>query len=109
MIYSEEITEYGKMIAQQFSPEKIILFGSHAYGHPTKDSDVDILVIMSHKGSARDAAFEVKNVLPRPFPLDLIVRSQEEITSRLQRNDFFFQEILQRGKVLYERGNQRMD
>jgi predicted nucleotidyltransferase len=109
MIYEEEIAHFGEVIAQRFSPEKIILFGSHAYGQPTKDSDVDILVIMPHSGTARDAALEVKNALPRPFPLDLIVRSHEELDGRLKKNDFFFREILHRGKILYERRNQRVD
>ena len=109
MLRHQEIEHFGKMIAERFDPEKIILFGSHAYGQPVKDSDVDILIIMPHTGTARDAAYEIKSALPRPFPLDLIVRSPEEVNRRLRRNDFFFQEILNRGKILYERRNQRVD
>ena len=93
MIGQQEIEQFGNLIAERFNPEKIILFGSHVYGHPEKASDVDILVIMKHAGNSRDAAYEMKNALPRPFPLDLIVRSPEELDRRLQKNDFFFREI----------------
>ncbi|MFI5265034.1 MAG: nucleotidyltransferase domain-containing protein [Candidatus Kapaibacterium sp.] len=105
MIRSEEIRNYGKMIAERFSPEKIVLFGSYAYGNPTSDSDVDLLVIIRHIGDPKDTAFSIKNALPRPFPLDLIVRSPQEVQMRLEKNDFFIREILDRGTILYERGN----
>ena len=105
MVTTEAIKNFGDLIAERFSPEKIILFGSYAYGNPTNDSDVDLLVIMPHEGSTREAAVSVKNSLPRLFPIDLLVRSQEELTRRLARNDFFIQEILDRGTILYERGN----
>jgi predicted nucleotidyltransferase len=93
------------LIAEQFSPEKIILFGSHAYGNPTNDSDVDLLVVMPHSGDAKGTAYTIKSALPRPFPLDLIVRSAEELSSRIALNDFFIREIVDCGVILYERGN----
>lgn len=105
MVTTEAIKSFGNLIAERFSPEKIILFGSYAYGRPNQDSDVDLLVIMPHEGNAREAAVIVKNSLPRPFPLDLLVRSSEEVRVRITRNDFFMREILDRGTILYERGN----
>ena len=105
MITTEAIKNFGDLIAERFSPEKIILFGSYAYGKPDQDSDVDILVIMPHLGSTREAAISIKNSLPRLFPLDLIVRSPEELRLRIAHNDFFIHEILDRGTILYERGN----
>ena len=104
-----DITQFGARIAERFSPEKIILFGSYAYGEPNQDSDVDMLVIMPHQGNAREKAFEIRSAFPREFPLDLIVRSSEELQKRLSMNDFFLKEITERGKVIYERGNKRMD
>jgi len=92
-------------LIEQAQPEKIILFGSYAYGHPTPDSDVDLLVIVRRKeGETRhDRYLRVALALrPRLFPLDLIVHTPEEIEERLTHS-FFLREILTRGKVLYER------
>ena len=99
------ITRFGERIAERFAPEKIILFGSYAYGDPTQDSDVDLLVIMPHGGNAGEKAFQIRSAFPREFPLDLIVRSSEELKTRLGMNDYFLKEITERGKVIYERGN----
>jgi uncharacterized protein len=105
MIVQEEIKKFGQLIAERFSPEKIILFGSFAYGTPTADSDVDILVVMPYTDDVHTAAFSIKSVLPRPFPLDLIVRSPEELQVRLSKDDLFIRNIIENGIVLYERGN----
>ena len=66
-------------ITDRFQPEKIILFGFSAYGKPNRDGDVDLLVIMNYKGSARERAVKVIQTLDYHFPLDLIVRSGEQI------------------------------
>lgn len=89
-------------IARDFQVEKIILFGSQAYGHPTIDSDVDLLVVMSHEGSPLLQAGKILKHLRVWMPLDLIVRNAEEIEERLQLGDKFMREILARGKVIYE-------
>jgi predicted nucleotidyltransferase len=100
-----DITRFGTLIAEQFAPDKIILFGSYAYGEPTKDSDVDLLIIMPHEGRASEKAIQIRSAFPREFPLDLIVRSAEELRTRLGMDDHFIREITERGKVIYERGN----
>ena len=69
-------------IADRFQPEKIILFGSHAYGHPKPESDVDLLVIMDTPLRSRQQRLEISALSPRPFPLDIIVR-----TPRIGRAD----------------------
>ncbi len=91
-------------IAQSLRPEKIILFGSYAYGRPNADSDVDLLVVMRTKASPKERHLAVCRLLrPRPFAVDLLVRTPQEIKIALQRGDFFIQEIMTRGQVLYER------
>jgi predicted nucleotidyltransferase len=93
-------------LIEQVQPEKIILFGSYAYGHPTPDSDVDLLVVVrAQEGETRRERYlRVALALrPRLFPIDLIVHTPEEIEERLTHS-FFLREILTRGKVLYERG-----
>lgn len=81
-----------------------MLFGSYAYGTPTADSDVDLLVILDTDVPRRERAWLVSRLLiPRPFPVDLLVKTPDEIARALSGRDFFIQEIMARGKVLYER------
>ena len=91
-------------IAAKFQPEKIILFGSYAYGHPKPESDVDLLVVMNTPLRSRQQRLEISRALsPRPFPLDIIVHGPEELEERLSLGDLFLREIVTRGRVLYER------
>lgn len=91
-------------IVDELHPEKIILFGSYAYGKPTPHSDVDLLVILKTNASLKERSWMVSRLLlPRPFPVDLLVKTPQEIEKALKSGDFFVQEILERGKVLYER------
>lgn len=92
-------------IVSELKPEKIILFGSYAYGNPTPDSDVDLLVIMNTKAKDVDRYVAVSNLLyPRQFPVDILVKTPKEIeTEKKKRGNFFLREILTKGKVLYER------
>ncbi len=91
-------------IASTLRPEKVILFGSFAYGAPTSDSDVDLLVIMETNLSSSERYLAVSRLLrPRPFPVDILVKTPEEIKESLGDGDFFISEIMTRGKILYER------
>ena len=99
------INRLSSFIADEFQPEKIILFGSHAYGNPNAHSDVDLLVIMPFQGSPFRQAGIVLNQVVKSIgvmPLDLLVRTSEQINDRLSIGDSFIQEIIQRGRVLYE-------
>jgi len=73
-------------VAERFKPDKIILFGSHAYGKPHADSDVDILVVMPAR-SAIDQAVRVDRMTAPPFPLDLIVRTPKTLAWHLAGGD----------------------
>ncbi|HMB21214.1 MAG TPA: nucleotidyltransferase domain-containing protein, partial [Anaerolineales bacterium] len=92
-------------IVSALNPEKIILFGSYAYGNPTPDSDVDLLVIMKTKAKEIDRYVAVSNLLyPRQFPVDILVKTPREIqAASRQKGNFFMREILTKGKVIYER------
>jgi uncharacterized protein len=91
-------------IIEVLHPEKIILFGSYANGNPTPDSDVDLLVIMETDAISKERSWAVSRLLlPRTFPVDIIVRTPQEIDRSLAKGDFFIREILMQGKVLYER------
>jgi predicted nucleotidyltransferase len=100
----ERLEEIKNRIVAAFNPYQIILFGSHVYGRPDPDSDVDLLIVMeSDERPAQRAARVSKLLQPRPFPLDILVRTPEEIEQRLKIGDYFIQEVMERGKILYER------
>jgi predicted nucleotidyltransferase len=102
------IRDHARQIADRFDPEKIILFGSYAYGTPHKDSDVDILVVMP----AYDEINQAVRILEKTnssFPLDLIVRTPHNLRWRLEVGDWFFREIISRGTVLYEKARGGVD
>jgi predicted nucleotidyltransferase len=101
------IRHYARLVADHFNPDKIILFGSYAYGTPHADSDVDILVIMPARNQI-DQACRIDRVIDPPFPLDLIVRTPHNMSWRLKDGDSFLREIMTRGKVLYEKTDGRV-
>ncbi len=91
-------------IVSELKPEKVILFGSYAYGAPSPHSDVDLLIIMKTRASFKDRSWAVSRLLiPRPFPVDILVKTPKEMSEALASGDFFIKEILTRGKVLYDR------
>lgn len=91
-------------IAEKFQPEKIILFGSYAYGKPDEDRDVDILVVMPAKNESTQTS-RIRNAMEYYFPLDLIVRTPETLRWRLEEGDWFLRDIMETGKVLYDKAN----
>ncbi len=103
MIHTGDITSLTEGIVKEFQPEKVVLFGSHAYGTPRPDSDVDLLVILSFNGSGFRKSLEILNRLNPDFPIDLIVRKPQETEQRYINGDPLIREALDRGLVLYER------
>ena len=100
-----QIARLYAVIAREFQPDKIILFGSWAYGKPDTDSDIDLLVVMPFEGSPfRQAGTILNRVIQAVgvLPLDLLVRTAEQLEERLAIGDGFVRDILERGKVLYE-------
>ena len=99
----KQIDTVVQKIVQAFHPKKVILFGSYAYGKPSVDSDVDLLIIAeSTERPAQRAIRVVKQLLDVPFPMDVLVRTPQEVRQRLQINDCFMREIVEQGQVLYE-------
>src|SRR5262245_56225170 len=98
------IRRFTGQVAETFQPDKIILFGSYAYGTPHEDSDVDILVIMPARNEI-DMAVRIDCAIDAPFPLDLIVRTPKNMAWRLAEGDSFLREITSKGKVLYEKAD----
>ena len=97
-----EIKDLSRRIAQEFHPQRILLFGSYAWGSPSPDSDVDLLVILPFDGKSVSKSVEIRLKTRPRFPVDLLVRTPERIRERLALGDPFIRAILEQGKVLYE-------
>jgi predicted nucleotidyltransferase len=97
------IRRFARQIAERFHPDKIILFGSYAYGQPHEESDVDLMVIMPTR-NAIDQAIRIDLAFERPFSLDVHVRTPYQIKQGLKEGDcdWFLREVMKKGKVLYE-------
>jgi len=102
------IDELARQIAEKFQPQRIILFGSYAWGNPSPESDVDLLVVMETPHREAEQALQIYQQLDYLFGLDLLVITPERLTERLNWGDSFLRDILKRGKVLYESSNPRM-
>src|SRR3954468_12788247 len=87
------IRQFARQVAERFEPDRIILFGSHAYGTPHADSDVDILVVMATKNQ-HDQAARIRGAVDAPFPMDLIVRTPQSLAWRLAEGESFHTEIM---------------
>jgi uncharacterized protein len=98
------IRRFTREVAGNFQPERIILFGSYAYGAPHADSDVDILVVMAARNEI-DQAARIDRAIDPMFPLDLIVCTPRNIAWRLKEGDSFLREVMTKGKVLYEKAH----
>ena len=99
------IRRFVRAIVDEFHPDKIILFGSYAYGTPHDDSDVDLLVVMPARNQ-HDQAVRIHWRLAAPFPLDLIVRTPKEMKWRLEEGESFLTTIVSQGKILYEKDDE---
>ena len=108
MVAKRDIRAFVRRIADEFSPEQVVLFGSYARGTPTDDSDVDLLVVMQHGKRNVEQSLDITRRVDRSFPLDLIVRKPNEMRERLHQHDMFLTSILKEGTTLYERGHRRM-
>lgn len=88
---------------KKYKPEKIILFGSHAWGKPNRDSDIDLLIIKKTRKSPYKRIPEVRSYLHNiDQAFDILVMRPKEVKRRLKLGDFFIEEIIKKGKILYE-------
>ncbi len=89
-------------IKNKFNPKKIILFGSHAMGKSTEESDIDLFIVMESNLRRDERAVLISDLFPyRLFSLDIIVYTPEELELSLKRGNPFIKEILDKGQLLY--------
>ena len=103
MVAMSSVIELSERIAREFNPEKIILFGSHAYGTPREDSDVDLLVILPFEGKPLNKSLEILDRIDPRFPIDLLARRPDDSARRYAEFDPLIRDAFDHGIVLYER------
>jgi predicted nucleotidyltransferase len=101
-VQAAAIHDVVRQIVAHFRPERVILFGSYAYGQPHAGSDVDLLVEMETPLSETAQAVRICQAIDYHFGLDLIVRTPATIARRIAQGDPFLGEIIGRGRVLYD-------
>lgn len=92
-------------LIMEYAPQRVILFGSYAYGDPRSDSDIDLLIIKETSERFLDRWVTVRRILSDPHrrvALETLVLTPEELSKRLAIGDHFILEILEKGKTLYE-------
>lgn len=104
----KEIDGFIRQIVAKFDPERIILFGSHAYGSRSSSSDVDLVVVMNTPLKPIEQEVLIRKEIPRRFPLDLIVMKPREFARRLKLGDTLIRTVTSKGKILYEKDKRGM-
>ena len=102
------LSEVVEKLKSEYKPLRIILFGSYAFGNPTEDSDIDLLILKNTNKRRVDRFVQVKKIIYNPnykIPISPLVYSPEELEERLRIGDDFIKEIIQKGTILYERAN----
>jgi predicted nucleotidyltransferase len=100
----EMITRMVEKIKREYQPEKIILFGSYAWGKPTKDSDVDLFIVKETQERHIDRSVRVAEILDEEswiLAIEPWVYTPTEVSQRLKIGDPFIKKIIKKGKVLY--------
>ena len=103
---ADELLPYLNVLVEQFHPDRVILFGSYAYGRPTPDSDVDLLVVKDIDGSPVAEATRIRRAVRHlrhsvsNLPLDIMVRDRKDLDARLAQGADFHEEIIRKGLVI---------
>jgi predicted nucleotidyltransferase len=84
MISMRTIREMGQRLGREFHPERVVLFGSHAWGEPGPDSDIDLLVMMEIEGPRVPQAAKMRLALDHSLPIDLLLQTPREVAERIE-------------------------
>ncbi len=104
MTIQDQIDKIIQLIIGNYKPEKIILFGSYAYGKPSGNSDLDLLIVKDSKLPRYKRAREVRKYLwgVTDLPKDIMVYTQAEIDEWQGVEEAFITQVVKNGRVLYE-------
>ncbi|MDB6022097.1 MAG: hypothetical protein JWQ04_1954 [Pedosphaera sp.] len=102
---ADQLEPFLRVIVEKFHPEKIILFGSQAYGEPDEHSDVDLLVIRHGITSERESNIEIRDAFDTVdrslLPFTILSKTPERIADRLSVKSPFYEDIVGKGLQLY--------
>lgn len=104
-----DIQRIVQQIVERFHPQKVILFGSYAYGEPMEHSDVDLLIVMETDENPLHTAARIAASIDHPFPMDILVWTPSALKASLERKGVFATQVMTEGVVLYEAGNTGVD
>ncbi len=105
-VKKRELKRITDTIVRKYRPEKIILFGSYAWGRPNRDSDVDLFVVKQTKKRRMDREYELRMKLfeDRFPPMDLLIYTPHELQERITKDrNLFLEDIVSHGVVLYSK------
>ncbi len=90
-------------IAEAIHPEKIILFGSHAWGTPDETSDIDLFIVVpeTDQPAYRRARGIYRCLRGIGVPIDIVVQTHEEVERSRSVATSLVRKVLDQGKVLY--------
>ncbi len=98
------IRQIVEKIKTEYLPQKIIIFGSYAWGNPTKDSDLDLFIIKDVNEKHKERALKVRRILGEEngiVAMDILVYTPEELSKRIEIGDSFISKILKKGEIVY--------
>jgi len=102
---ADRLEPYLRIIVKRIHPEKIILFGSYAYGQPDEHSDFDLLVVRRGITSESESDLEIRRLFwevpGRRPPFTILTRTPEHLAERLERRSPFYEDIVNGGVELY--------
>jgi predicted nucleotidyltransferase len=102
-LYEEETRKVVRNLVKGYKPQKIILFGSAASGRIRQGSDIDLLIIKETKERYFDRVKKVSSLIRTPYQTDVFVLTPQELENAVSQNRFFItEEVLPKGKVVYE-------
>ncbi len=100
---ADKLIPYLKLLVETFNPDQIFLFGSYAYGNPTKDSDVDLLIVKKTEKSPREEATAIRKAFQplrhsvANLAFDIMVRDPEDLRERIAKGGAFHSAIIRNG------------
>ena len=100
---ADKLIPYLKLLVEKFNPDQIVLFGSYAYGNPTRDSDVDLLIVKKTEKSPREEATAIRKAFQplrhsvANLAFDIMVRDPEDLRERIAKGGAFHSAIIRNG------------
>lgn len=103
-VTDQKIKQVSDKIVKEYKPEKIMLFGSYAWGKPHPDSDVDLFVMKRTNDSVIERHKRVGRLLfGCGIPIDVLIYTPSQVKRRLEMGDFLMRDIMFKGRLIYEK------